>query len=41
MTYVFAYEHFDATGDRLVFQPNLNPFDYEIQPKLQKKSADH
>ncbi|WP_339251029.1 Fic family protein [Paenibacillus sp. FSL P2-0136] len=31
MTYVFAYKHFDNAKDRLVYQPNINPFDYEIQ----------
>lgn len=31
MTYVFAYEHFSNTEGRLVFKPNLNPYDYEIQ----------
>ncbi|MUT64869.1 Fic family protein [Paenibacillus sp. NEAU-GSW1] len=31
MTYIFAYEHFDTSEDRLVFHPNINPFDYEIQ----------
>ncbi|MBP1994102.1 Fic family protein [Paenibacillus eucommiae] len=31
MTYMFAYEHFDTIEDRLVFHPNINPFDYEIQ----------
>lgn len=31
MTYVFDYKHFDTLGDRLVFLPNLNPFNYEIQ----------
>lgn len=30
MTYSFAYEHFDNSEDRLVFQPNINPFDYDI-----------
>lgn len=30
MTYAFAYEHFNTQGDRLVFHPNLNPFDYDI-----------
>lgn len=31
MTYFFAYEHFDSQGDTLVFHPNLNHFDYDIQ----------
>ncbi|MEK3901048.1 hypothetical protein [Paenibacillus sp. FSL R7-0179] len=31
MTYVFAYKHFDNAKDRLVYQPKINPFDYEIQ----------
>ncbi|MFK7693035.1 Fic family protein [Paenibacillus sp. HJGM_3] len=31
MTYTFAYEHFDMIEDRLVFNPNLNPYEYEIQ----------
>jgi Fic family protein len=31
MTYSFAYEHFDTQRDTLVFQPNLNHFDYDIQ----------
>ncbi|WP_281890293.1 Fic family protein [Paenibacillus sp. YYML68] len=31
MTYIFAYEHFDNSEDRLFFHPNINPFDYEIQ----------
>lgn len=30
MSYLFAYEHFNAIEGRLVFKPNLNPFDYEI-----------
>lgn len=30
MTYIFTYEHFDNSKDRLVFHPNINPFDYEI-----------
>jgi Fic family protein len=30
MPYIFAYEHFDTLEDRLVFQPKINPFDYEI-----------
>ncbi|WP_025689440.1 Fic family protein [Paenibacillus zanthoxyli] len=30
MTYSFNYEHFDIVENRLVFHPNLNPFDYEI-----------
>ncbi|ASA19486.1 Fic family protein [Paenibacillus donghaensis] len=30
MTYSFCYKHFDTVENRLVFQPNLNPFDYEI-----------
>ncbi|MDF2670508.1 MAG: hypothetical protein K0R67_2814, partial [Paenibacillus sp.] len=31
MTYLFAYEHFDTTEGRLVYAPNLNLYDYEIQ----------
>ncbi|MFC5700716.1 Fic family protein [Cohnella faecalis] len=31
MTYFFAYEHFDTTEGRLIYKPNLNPYDYEIQ----------
>jgi Fic family protein len=31
MTYVFSLEHFKTEGERLLFQPNFNPFDYEIQ----------
>jgi len=31
MTYFFKYEHFDTLEDRLVFKPNINPFDYEVQ----------
>jgi len=31
MTYGFTYEHFDATEERLVYKPNLNPYDYDIQ----------
>jgi len=31
MTYFLKYEHFDTSEDRLVFKPNINPFDYEIQ----------
>ncbi|MNH96332.1 Fic/DOC family protein [compost metagenome] len=30
MTYIFAYEHFETVEDRLVFHPNINPFDYDI-----------
>ncbi|AIQ11073.1 Fic family protein [Paenibacillus durus] len=30
MTYLFNYEHFDTVENRLVFHPNLNLFDYEI-----------
>lgn len=26
-----AYEHFDTTEGRLVYKPDLNPYDYEIQ----------
>lgn len=33
MTYVFAYEHFDHSEDRLVFQPKINPFDTRITKK--------
>ncbi|MBD0383261.1 Fic family protein [Paenibacillus sedimenti] len=31
MTYTFSSEHFKYEGERLVFRPNFNPFDYEIQ----------
>jgi len=31
MIYFSKYEHFDTSEDRLVFKPNINPFDYEIQ----------
>lgn|GEM_PF-3564784 len=31
MTYVFNYEHFDTTENRLTYKPNFNPYDYEIQ----------
>lgn len=30
MTCLFAYEHFVATAGRLIFKPNLNAYDYEI-----------
>ncbi|MBD2847525.1 Fic family protein [Paenibacillus sp. IB182496] len=30
MTYTFANKHFDYSEGRLVFHPNLNPFDYDI-----------
>ncbi|WP_246358817.1 Fic family protein [Paenibacillus phytorum] len=31
MTYTFSSEHFMYDGNRLVYRPNFNPFDYEIQ----------
>ena len=31
MTYTFSSEHFMYDGTRLVYRPNVNPFDYEIQ----------
>ncbi|MDR6554695.1 Fic family protein [Paenibacillus qinlingensis] len=31
MTYTFSSEHFVYEGDRLVYRPHFNPFDYEIQ----------
>ncbi|WP_339060329.1 hypothetical protein [Tepidibacillus marianensis] len=31
MSYIFSYEHFDTTGEKIIFKPNLNPYDYEIQ----------
>jgi Fic family protein len=31
MTYTFSSEHFMYDGNRLVYRPNVNPFDYEIQ----------
>jgi Fic family protein len=31
MTYTFSSEHFKYEGERLVYRPNVNPFDYEIQ----------
>ncbi|MCY9665655.1 hypothetical protein M5X11_11890 [Paenibacillus alginolyticus] len=31
MTYTFSSEHFMYDGARLVYRPNVNPFDYEIQ----------
>lgn len=31
MTYLFAYEHFDITGERLVYRPSFNAYDYEVQ----------
>lgn len=30
MTYIFSGFHFRNVGDKLVFEPNLNPFDYDI-----------
>lgn len=34
MTYVFSYEHFETTGGRLIFKPNLHYYDYDIQQLL-------
>ncbi len=31
MTYLFAYLHFDSTEERLLFRPNFNAYEYEIQ----------
>ncbi|TXK76704.1 Fic family protein [Paenibacillus sp. N3.4] len=31
MTYTFSSEHFKYEEDRLVYRPNVNPFDYDIQ----------
>lgn len=31
MTYSFVHKHFEIIEGRLSFNPNLNPFDYEIQ----------
>ncbi|MCG7378153.1 Fic family protein [Paenibacillus sp. ACRSA] len=31
MTYIFAYEHFNTSEGKLIFNPNINPYDYDIQ----------
>lgn len=31
MTYKFDYAHFDTSENRLIYKPNFNPYDYEIQ----------
>jgi Fic family protein len=31
VAYIFSSEHFEYEGERLVYRPNVNPFDYEIQ----------
>lgn len=31
VTYIFSSEHFVETGNKLIFKPKFNPFDYDIQ----------